>query len=260
MACDRYQTWLIDKALGALTPQREAELCAHLLNCVSCCERLDREQKRIEVVERSLAQTLSGNPTADFETRLLARLPQENSPRKSRAIPWVPIGVAALAVPLVLALLVIVSFRRRVPGPAITTSNQLWVAGGGASSGFTHLALPSVSPKAKIQSPTSRRSVASNFHRGNLRRRKSHGLVERPDLRVIVEPGQWAAVVQLYDAVRAGRVNGAALLARDDRPINIKPIEISEIKIAPIDCARSERVSSGRGGPAKTNRPAKAKL
>jgi hypothetical protein len=78
-----------------------------------------------------------------------------------------------------------------------------------------------------------------------------------PDLRVLVEEGQWAAVVQLYDAVWSGRVNGNAFVAKDTGPITIKPIEISKLKIPPVGAVNPE---DGRHAPARRNKAGTASL
>lgn len=84
--------------------------------------------------------------------------------------------------------------------------------------------------------------------------------VAGPDLRVIVEPGQWAAVVQFYNAVWSGRVNGKELVAKSMGPIRIRLIEISELTIAPIEPANPIRETAGPHDPANTNIADKATL
>jgi hypothetical protein len=256
MACDRYKKWLMDRAVEVMPVAILAKLDVHLLDCASCREELDQQRSRLQVIELSLARSLSASPSAGFESGLRARLAQV--PTRSGAISWIPAVAGALTMLVVLALHLIHPSKPRAPSRAVATISHFAVASARSDCKLSNLGKVGVNRKLKIQNPKLQMPAVKKALTVATRSRRGYSPRERgvePDLRVVVEKGQWAAVVQLYDAVWSGRVDGAAFLSKDPGPIKIKPIEISEIKIAPIGSMRSHRARGGVHDPAETNKP-----
>jgi hypothetical protein len=261
MACDRYKKWVMGRAIAVPAAAKLAEVDAHVRECASCRELLDQERTRLEAIERSLVRSLSAAPSPGFEASLRGRLAEEMaSPGRTwflRAL----LTAGAIAAAFVLTFHPIRSFKHRASGRAVATIDRFGPTSAGSDSRNVDRAGPSRKFKirnSRLQKPTVRKALAVVRRPRREPRHSMHGA--GPDLRVVVEPGQWTAVVQLYEAVRTGRVNEAALLAKTAGPIKIKPIEISELKIAPLERARSDHGPSGGGVRPKTDGLVKASL
>jgi hypothetical protein len=75
-----------------------------------------------------------------------------------------------------------------------------------------------------------------------------------PEPRVIVEPGQMQAILQLVAAMQRGQIEGAKLLAgekKDVAPLEIQPLTIAPLQIAMLKDESEPSASSGSGDDSK---------
>jgi hypothetical protein len=219
MACEKYLAWMTDASLGALAPGREPELLAHAATCDACRQTYLRAGELAAFVDRSVASLVSANPSPHFATRLRARLAAEPAPARFRQIAWIPVAAGALALASVILVLMMRSPSRSNPN---------------------HIA--NAIPESPLQAaaaniPTLPASVAPGFRPGFVRHVSARNPPAHEPL-VLVEPGQFAAVVQFSDAVREGRMDGAGLLAAD-QPLE-KLLDVAPIEIAPLDVPQTE--------------------
>jgi hypothetical protein len=66
---------------------------------------------------------------------------------------------------------------------------------------------------------------------------RSGAFDQAPHLEVLVEPGQWSAIVAAYRAAQSGRVDAESLAdkpAQDEPPISLKPVEIAPVTVAEL--------------------------
>lgn len=217
------------------------ELDAHLRGCADCRRKFDQEIRRLELVESTLGRIAARVPSEDFEARLLSRLVAESVCLRSRWTTSLPIGVGALAAALLMAIWLIAPTRQHSP----VVNSRFKIQSSTLHKPMSNRALGVMTAahrneRSKVQNSRLDQGMSTRAPgimvtaRFNPKSKVQNPKFRGPDLRVIVEKGEWNAVVQLYEAARSGRVNTAALLAKDAGPITIKPIEISELKIAPI--------------------------
>jgi len=97
MVCERYKEALTDAALGALDPQREAGLVAHLAGCALCRGALEDERRLSVAIDRGVAASLAAEPSPGFAVGVRRRLEDEPRPVRPWLSDWIPIAVGALA-------------------------------------------------------------------------------------------------------------------------------------------------------------------
>lgn len=241
MSCKRYQKSIREAALGALGAAERAHLEAHLIACADCARAFDAERKLLAAIDEGLRQSADAQPSAEFAGKVRMRLAAErergdSSPAHGRRI-WAPIGALAAVAALVLA----VWFGRRPSNPVPQR---------------TRAAAPSSPPRKLLPGATEQavtiRPGAPAAHGGRpafAARRKRAKAAHRTHLEVMVEPGQWAAVMNLYDSLwapaqsrnRAGgsrsgaRSPGQRTASEAENPSAEQPIEIRPLRIAPLD-------------------------
>lgn len=228
MNCENYQEWIEEAALGALGASRHARLDAHLAGCARCRESLAAVERLLREIDRGLVASLDRQPSTELAARVRMRLAEEGVRARPRARwtvgAWVPVSAAALA-----ALILTVWLGRRSP-----PSPRPGAPGEQASATPPSFGLTPARPAR-----ATRKLPRSPNHRQSTRQPAA------PQLEVLVEPGQWAAVVKLYNSVwapepssgfaNASRASGpapgpeAAEQAEDQlvlKPIEIKPLDV----------------------------------
>jgi hypothetical protein len=211
MACEKYSAWMTDAALGELAPGREPELLAHAAGCDACREAYQHAQQVAAFVDRGVVSLVSGEPSPHFMPRVRARIAAEPAPsRYGWLVAWAPAAAGALALAAVLLVLLI-----RSPRPG--NPNRVSIA-------------PAENPPATAPATSPPRAAAvvarrdARFSRSPV----SHNSPEA-QAEVLVQPGQFAAVLQYADALRSGRIDGDQLIAAQqslDKPLEMTPIEI----------------------------------
>lgn len=242
--CDKYRDWLTDAALGSLAPGREPELLAHAAECDACREAYDQVREAsafADAIDRGVASLVSGEPSPHFNSRLRARIAGEASASRIAWRAWAPIAGMAAAVAVVLAVFVL-RLHEMVPAapavPAMTVNRPA-----PASSPTSSRAL---SPDEAADSRVPNHALAA----ANQPSRTPRASSSEPE--VLVDPGELAAVIHFADAIRAGRIDGAKLVADEQQleaPLEIKPLEIAPLSPPqPDSSASSDAPTSHRSG------------
>jgi len=219
MACEKYLAWMTDASLGALAPGREPELLAHAATCDACRQTYLRAGELAAFVDRSVASLVSANPSPHFATRLRARLAAEPAPARFRQIAWIPVAAGALALASVILVLMMRSPSRSNPN---------------------HIA--NAIPESPLQAaaaniPTLPASVAPGFRPGFVRHVSARNPPTQEPL-VLIEPGQFAAVIRFADQLHSGPVD-TAQFPPAEQPFE-EPLEVAPIEIAPLDAPPTE--------------------
>ena len=213
MACEKYSSWMTDAALGALAPGREPELLAHTAECDACREAYKHARNVVAFVDRGVESLVSGEPSAHFNARLRARIAEESAPARIRWTAWVPATAGALALAIVILGLVMRSPHDSNPnsGMAVTHGNQSPLP---QSVAVNPLPRPAMNHLSRVSHCASREPI-----RG----------VAPQEPEVLVQPGQFEAVLQYADALNSGRIDGDKLIAARqslEQPLEVAPIEI----------------------------------
>jgi len=242
MKCKRYQPWLADKALGALDARREADLAAHLAACSGCRAALDREQLLFAAIHRGVAKSVAASPSPEMAARIRRQVATEAAAAEHAwqfgSRHWIPVAVAA-------ALLIafgsfwlihrrsveLVATRSAAAKPAPSFGHPAPAAGTAGG----------VEPKAGA-SPV-KQAMTARVATRRVRTKVARTSPAEPE--VLVEKDEAALVIQLYNAARSGRMDGASLVAvppglkRDaDGNIVPAPLEISPLEIAKLDSGK----------------------
>ncbi len=225
MDCERYRKNLTDIALGAMESRRQAEFAAHLAVCAGCHAALERERRLLAAIDIGIAASVAAEPSPEFAARVRQRLEQKSLSARSRFSTWVPATAVAL---VVLGVVAVWLARRRpvVPGtpepPAVASQQRPTVTAPAAEA----------ASRARPSRPTEQAATprGATPARGHLKQVVAQ--VAEPE--VLVPPGQHEAVLQLYAALRSGRVDPASLVAPS------APLEPAELKIAPLEVPKLE--------------------
>ena len=245
MDCKRYKESLSEAAAGAHESQREAALRAHLETCAPCRAALGAERELYAAIDRGVATSVAALPSTEFAARVRQRLAAEPLPARPwfgglRFAGWAPAAALAMAV-LVLGIAWL-GRRAPAPGAAIESArnalsqvpaqvqsqteerNSAW-----AANSTVALAPGAISPQPGAETSGSRGV--------ELFRPSTRTQVREPE--VLVPPGEQAAVLQLYEALRKRRVAAEFLVAPlpaalEPVPLTIAPLEIARLEIASI--------------------------
>src|SRR5215471_16574203 len=98
MACERYETWIVEAAHGSLSAAREEEWTAHISQCVGCRGALEREQRLLDAIDRGAEASVAAEPSPAFLSRVRTRLAQEPEQQSHRRLPWEWVAAGAFAV------------------------------------------------------------------------------------------------------------------------------------------------------------------
>jgi hypothetical protein len=234
MDCQKKSAQVVEQmkkfALGKMSPKRELELLAHVAECESCRETYDHAKAVRALLDDSVEGLVAAEPSAQFMTRLRARLASEPAPSRWNWHVWkffenqpgerfsYLAGAFVLATILILAI--VRSPRRHVAAPS---------------------SLEDPRPPFASTIPARPADEISNTIR-NLEPRKpsSARLVSSPDsqLEVLVPKGQLLAVAEFYEVTRSSRVNASQIYAAQEEPqepLEVKPIEITPLE--PLDAS-----------------------
>jgi hypothetical protein len=237
MACEGFETRLIEKALADTDPA----LTAHLANCAECRAEFAAQRALQERITDGIAAMVADEPSPALLTRVRAQIASEAAPRSANWMQWLVAGVAVSAFG-VAAMWMIgrPSSRLNVPGNLAVRT---------ASSAPTS---PAIAPSRIASQETSqlKPAVTHEHHevRSAARANTPHGVpamvkVAQPvvaaannsSAEIIVPAGQREAVLRLVNALRTGRVDAASLI-RTTQPGEIAPlVTITPLEIKPIN-------------------------
>jgi hypothetical protein len=225
MACEKYSSWMTDAALGALALGREPELLAHAAQCDACREAYEHARDVAAFVNRGVESLVKGEPSPQFAARLRARIAVERVPGRFNLPLVAPASSRLFALAtgvLIFAILLVVVVehpsRHINPNQAITVTNQI--------------------PQVVAMIPPSQATAAEPPRVCRMHRSIQPATPRSGEPEVLVQPGQFAAVVQFADALNAGRVNGEKLIAAQ-QPLD-KPLEVAPIEIPLLDAPKNE--------------------
>jgi hypothetical protein len=271
MACERYESRLIDEALA---PGGDVELTAHLRSCSKCRGELDRERELQTRITESITGIVADEPSPMLLTRVRQRVDaidaivaEDSARRRTAWIQWTVtgLGVAALA-GLAIFFAGRALLRQSGSGPqplrtaAGTPAPQTGAAdqapqtsavppsahestapGPVSSTGTTHRAAQINPARQKAPHPTPLAQLSVAQAAPPMATASSNGA---PGLNVIIPPGQREAVLRLVAAMKNGRVNAASLLKESEQQ-QMTPIEIAPIKITPLEEKKAGSQSDG---------------
>jgi len=238
MACEGFETRLIEKALADTDPA----LTAHLAKCADCRADYAAQRALQERITNGIAAMVSDEPSSALLTRVRAQIAAESSPRSGNWMQWLFAGVTVAAFAAV-SMWMIGRPSRRLSGaqnsPAQSASN--------ASS------LPATPPK-QVASQIPVQQKLSVVHEHRQVRTLSHpsapiivpaaakvselgvaAAANNQSSEIIVPAGQREAVLRLVNALRTGRVDAASLI-RTNQPGEIAPlVTIPPLEIKPLN-------------------------
>ena len=209
MACEKYSSWMMDAALGALPSSSRTELLAHVETCEMCRKAYASSQQAVAFADRAVNSLVDGAPSPAFAARLRSRLAEEPSPARWGArITWAP--VAATALILAAVLIVAATYIPRRGHSTLFTASR---------------ALPTPdAPEATGNPPPTH----ANLVNANPGRRASESVGDSEESAVLIEPGQLVMAMQMADAIASGSLNGKELASEHpqmDEPSAERPAD-----------------------------------
>jgi hypothetical protein len=238
MACERFETRLIEKALADTDPA----LTAHLANCAECRTEFAAQRVLQERITSGIAAMVADEPSPALLTRVRALIASEAAPRSANWMQWLIAGVAVSA--FAVAAMWIIG---RPSGRLIVPRNLPTQTASSAPSS------PATAPIQVASQETSqlKPAITHEHHqmRSAARANTPHAVpvmvkVAQPvvtatannsSAEIIVPAGQREAVLRLVNALRTGRVDAASLI-RTTQPGEITPlVTITPLEIKPIN-------------------------
>ncbi|HEV2500527.1 MAG TPA: zf-HC2 domain-containing protein [Terriglobia bacterium] len=237
MNCKRYAKWINEAAFGALDATREAEFRRHLLECPHCQTQIEQEQRLLAAINQTMARSLAAEPAASLCVKTRQRIAEGATAKVSFWLTLRILGTVAAACVVFVAIVVLAwqVQRRSVRQHAAPT----------ATVAREESAPQAVRHETRTVTPSGngvRQAAVSHSSRRARSRRPGNNLSHQNTLpQVLVPKNEMALVLELYNGVRTGKIDGASLLAvppgfkREPdgtlvpAPIEIKPIEIAQL-------------------------------
>lgn len=236
MNCKRYAKWINEAALSALDATREAEFRRHLPECPRCQMQLEREQRLLAVIDQTMTRSLAAEPAASLYVQTRQRIAEGATAKVGFSLPLRALATIATACVIVVAIVLAWQAQRRSvrqhAAPTVTVARE-------------QLAPQAVRHETKTVAPSSNQArqvaVRHSTRRARLRRPGSNPSHQDTLPQVLVPKDEMALVLELYNGVRTGKIDGASLLAVPPgfkreadgtlvpTPIEIKPIEIAQL-------------------------------
>jgi hypothetical protein len=241
MACEGFETRLIEKALADTDPA----LTAHLAKCADCRAEYAAQRALQERITNGIAAMVAEEPSAALLTRVRAQIAGEGSPRSKNWMQWLFAGVTVAAF-VAVSMWMIGRRSERLSGtqnsPALSASSAPL--------------LPAATPKLEPKQVTSRIPVQPKpkvIHEPRQVRSVSHpnaptvvpvmvkvaqpvvtASANNQPAEIIVPAGQREAVLRLVNALRTGRVDAASLV-RTNQPGDVAPLAITPLEVKPLN-------------------------
>lgn len=245
MNCKRYAKWINEAALGALDATREAEFCRHLLECPRCQTQIEQEQRLLAAIDQTMARSLAAEPAASLYVKTRQRIAEGATAKVSFSLPLRIVGTVAAACVVVVAIVLAWQAQRRSVRqhavPTVTVARE-------------QPAPQAVRHETRTMTPSGNGvgQVAVGHSKRRARSRRPGNNPSHQDTlpQVLVPKNEMALVLELYNGVRTGKIDGASLLAvpagftreKDgtlaSAPIEIKPIEIARLNKNPESAKR----------------------
>jgi hypothetical protein len=246
MACEGFETRLIEKALADTDPA----LTAHLANCAECRAELAAQSALQERITSGIAAMVADEPSPALLTRVRAEVASIEAPRSAKWMQWAIAGVT------VTAFAVVAMWMIGRPTARMNGVGNLPVQTASSAPASVAPAPIQVAPQETSQL---RKKVAREHHAV---RNSSHvnaprvvpamvpttvkvaqpvvtAAANNPPAEVIVPAGQREAVLRLVNALRTGRVDAASLM-RTSQPGNVAPLAIAPLEVKPLNGGGSD--------------------
>ncbi|HEV2419689.1 MAG TPA: zf-HC2 domain-containing protein [Terriglobia bacterium] len=235
MNCKRYAKWINEAALGALDATREAEFRRHLLECPRCQTQIEREQRLLAAIDQTVARSLAAEPVANLYVQTRQRIAEGASAKVGFSPPLRALATVAAACVIVVAIVLAWKAQRRSvqqAAPTVTVAREEHVPQ--AVRHETRTVTPSGNGARQV-------AVSHSKRRTRLRHPGNNPSHQDTLPQVLVPKNEMALVLELYNGVRTGKIDGASLLAvphgftrekdgtLESAPIEIKPIEIARL-------------------------------
>ena len=270
MACEKYSSWMIEAALDALSPQRQAEFSVHIAECRRCREEFQRLRAVSGAVDRGIEALVASEPSPHFEAKLRARLAAEPTPQLAWRFGWAPVGALAAALIAAVAFWAIrnvqtpsnlshASFVNSVANvdtsktrPAVIDTDAQHSA---RSDGGEVVSEPASAYPKERTSKRERLSTAPPAEQARFFPARG----QQPE--VLIPPGQFAMIERFAEAAREGRIDSGQIAKLGDdhdaappeitaAPLEVNDVEISPLKIqalsSPSDSGSSASPDSGK--------------
>lgn len=228
MGCKQYEDQLMDAALGGLPPEREAELPAHLRECVACRAEFERQQHLVAAMDRGLEQMAAVEPSPEMLARIRVKIAEEPAPSRGWLTGWWPAAAGAMAAAVLVVYLLIPKQTAQPPDVSAPTV---------ASS-------PQPKPVESVAKAVPPDVVKPPRHR--VRYAPVEVAAARPSLpEVLVPRDQERAVAWLYQAMQRQPQRITAVLAQEARykEEQAKPLELARLSIPPLEISPLETES-----------------
>jgi hypothetical protein len=242
MACEGFETRLIEKALADTDPA----LTAHLANCAECRAELAAQSALQERITSGIAAMVADEPSPALLTRVRAEIASLDAPRSANWMQWAIAGVTVTAFAVVAMWMI-----GRPSGRLTGTGNLAVQTAVSAPASVAPLPIQVAPQEISRATPAIARehhSVRSASHVNAPRIVPSIAKVAQPVVtaaannppaEVIVPAGQREAVLRLVNALRTGRVDAASLI-RTTQPGDVAPLAIAPLEVKPLNGGGSD--------------------
>ncbi len=226
MLCEKYKDALIEAAAGAAVP---GSLREHLDTCAGCRARLDAQETVFAMVDAGLRSRTNVGVPANFDHRVRAALEVHVSPKGRRHSSVVAFGSMAAAAAVALATILTHNpdhGRKEMPPSA------------GAQTEVSASHSTAARSNNKELEPPSRQSLYLRSSVSNVRQRLNGAALGSNRVEVLVPEGQQELLVKYMEgiAARKARITISVSLQHvpDMKPIEVLPVEISELVVKPL--------------------------
>jgi hypothetical protein len=250
MACEGFETRLIEKALADTDPA----LTAHLANCADCRAELAAQSELQQRITNGISAMVADEPPPALLTRVRAEIASLDAPRSANWMQW------AIAAVTVTAFAVVAMWMIGRPSARINGVGNSPVQTAARAPASVAPAPVQVSPQEVLQT---KKPIAREHHSARSAARVNAPRVvpamvpalvpamvkvvqpvitaaaNNPPAEVIVPAGQREAVLRLVNALRTGRVDAASLI-RANQPGDVAPLAIAPLEVKPLNGGGSD--------------------
>jgi hypothetical protein len=243
MACEGFETRLIEKALADTDPA----LTAHLAQCAECRAELAAQTALQQRITNGISAMVADEPSPALLTRVRAEIASLDAPRSANWMQWAIAGVTVTAFAIV-AMWMIGRPTARMNGVGnlpLQTASSAPASAAPAPIQVAPSQELSQSKKTLVREHHALRS-ASNVNAPRIMptvAKVAQPLVtsaaNNPHSEIIVPAGQREAVLRLVNALRTGRVDAASLM-RTTQPGDVAPLAIAPLEVKPLNGGGSD--------------------
>jgi hypothetical protein len=233
MNCEQCRAWMMSAVTDGLSDRQRSAFEAHVQECAGCREEYERVRALLEAIDHGVMAQAIAEPSPEFVARVRRRIAAEDAPAKASWLRWAPVA-AAVTVAVFAGGLWMMQPRNSAPRRVATNASAV-----NQPATVNHRAPTLARSVAKVTTPKPKPEFAS-VRRAAMPKRQR---IERgPE--VLVPPGQGKALLQFAALLRNGKLDGARLIAEEQKTGQL--IEIKPLVIAPLESpTEEENKSSG---------------